>query len=212
MDPIVALIIIEQSIATVVIAAALVVYSRATTRILEAHVEPQVHVAIEGEAAQNTLTVSNNAGCTIDKLSVIISAGSSGGSPYAPRHCLYFGAWDSLAARESMQAAEQPIRAQSFENAQLPNGSKVDSHDIHVEYSFTRRADKRRYSFKYQLGVYKQADGKLMYVRMQEPVLLNSTTYGAPTIATGTLPAANNPLIATSDSTPNASSSMSCIG
>lgn len=176
MDPILALIVIEQTIATVVIAAAIVIYSRATTRILEAHVEPEVHVAIEGGPDANTLSVTNAAGCAISNLNVIISAGCIWGSqPYPPRHCIYFGAWEMIAAGTTEKMDEQPISRQSLSGAQLPDGARIDTNDISVEYSFTRRADKRRYAFKYQLGIYQQPDGKLVYVRMEEPKMLSRT-------------------------------------
>lgn len=175
MDPILALIVIEQTIATVVIAAAIVIYSRATTRILEAHVEPEVHVTIEGGPDCNTLAISNNAGCTVSKLNVIISAGCVwGAQPYPPRHCLYFRAWDAIAAGSTEKATEQPITRASFATAQLPDGARVDDNDIFVEYSFTRRADKRRYAYRYQLGVFKQPDGQLRYICMGEPKMLSA--------------------------------------
>jgi len=176
MDPILALIVIEQTIATVVIAAAIVIYSRATTRILEAHVEPEVHVTVDGDRDVNSLTITNHAGCAISNLNVIISAGCIWDSrPYPSRHCLYFGAWQLIAAGSIEKPIEQPMRQEAFANTRLPNGAVVDTNDISVEYSFTRRADKRRYAFKYQLGVFKQPDGKLVYVRMGEPRMLSLT-------------------------------------
>lgn len=211
MDPIVALIIVEQCIATVVIAAAIVIYSRATTRILEAHVEPQVHVTVEGETAQNTLTISNNARCVIEKLNVIISAGSVGSSqPYPIRHCLYFAAWDSVAVGENVQTVKQPIRPESLDGVQVPAGIQVDATDIRVEYSFTRRADNRRYSFQYQLGLYKHPDNRYMYVRMEEPILVSRTMCGPVEGSVGTRFAPN---VAThSVDVLNAGNASSCIG
>lgn len=175
MDPILVLIVIEQTIATIVIAAAIVVYSRATTRILEAHIEPEVQVNVEGNLENNSLTIANKAGCAISNLNVIISAGCLCGSQLYPvRHCLYFGAWDAMNSGTIEKATDQPIAVNAFRTAQLPSGVEVDQNDIRVEYSFTRQADSRRYSFKYQLGLLRRHQEVPVYVRMEEPTMLSS--------------------------------------
>lgn len=212
MDPILALIVIEQTIATVVIATAIVIYSRATTRILESHVEPEVHVTIEGGPDSNLLTITNNAGCAVSNLNVIVSAGCVWGSqPYPPRHCLYFGAWELIAAGSTQRASEQPVRLDSLVSVKLPQGARIDTNDISVEYSFTRRADKRRYSFKYQVGVYQQADDKLVYVRMEEPKLLSNNRCVADASTDAAAPKA--PLsLARTDASSSLGAAAPCIG
>lgn len=213
MDPILALIVIEQTIATVVIAVAIVIYSRATTRILEAHVEPEVHVTVEGGPDSNSLAITNSAGCTVSNLNVIISAGCVWGSqPYPARHCLYFGAWETIAAGSTVTTVEQPIRPESFTSAQLPNGAKVDVNDIVVEYSYTRRADKRRYSLKYQLGIYAPAADKPIYIRMEEPKMLSKQKYAESEASAGVrLDSAPAP-IAPDDASTLLGAAAPCIG
>lgn len=217
MDPLLTLIVIEQTIATIVIAVAIFVHSRATTRILEAHVEPEVHVTVEGGPDSNLLAITNDAKCTISNLNVVISVGCIWNSqPYTARHCLYFGAWPTIDAISEDTTVAQPLKAGAFANAELPDGAKLDLNDIVVEYSFTRTADRRRYDFGYRLGLFRLSDGKLVYVRMGQPKLLKQASCafeenaGMPaSLGPGAMPVVSSPLPVTDL---NGAGSAYCIG
>ncbi len=164
--------VIIQAVTTFVIAVATCIYMRVTTRMFEAGIEPSVSVDLFGDSEKNSLTIHNDAGCTLTNFEVYISVGYlQDNKEYPIRRCIYSRNWSRLSAGATVGTRTSPINTKILTEPEndLPDGVKVNPNDLLVDYSFVRNADRRRYCFNFRVGYLRDSDGRRTYIRIGEP-------------------------------------------
>lgn len=164
--------VIVQTITTCVIAWATYVYMKVTRRMFEANIDPLVSVDIFGNFDSNSLTIQNDAGCSLINLEVFVSVGySREDKDYPIRRCIYHHIWPELQTGAVVTTQNSPIDNKNLIeiDEDLPEGVKIDPNDLLIEYSFLRKADQRRYCFSYHIGFLKDSKGNKTFLRIGEP-------------------------------------------
>ncbi len=150
LETIVAIAAVIQGITAVVICVATVVYTRLTSRMLEAGIEPKLAASMTGPPNDVVVVLTNESGCKLVDIQFSISIGFlEDGEPYHFRSSIFSTAAKMLRPGESTMPVQFDLDAAEREAADgFPDSVTVDYGSTTVEYSFVREADHRRFCYQ----------------------------------------------------------------
>jgi len=175
MDTVITIAVSVQTLTMIVIAWITYRYTHFTRVMLELNIEPDVEVIIAGDVERNNIVVTNNSGCRIQDVNVLVLIGFTEGQTACPiRKTLCECSWPLLKPGVSVETPTPFITAEKIAaiSDTMPNDEATNTDDLTVAYSFIRLADMKRYNYGYAVGFTEDPqnpDGPILLFPADEP-------------------------------------------
>lgn len=166
MDNMFYLVLVEQMLAGLTVAATVVFFGRVISKILLTMTEPHLHIRVVGDVSSSVMHVDNHSPCEVAEVAIdIFSADPLGGDAPTP---IYSGNWKSISS-----GASAVTEAFAMDKAESSSKTFTPS-ELLVRWTLVRNVDRRRFSSVVKLKRIARPQGQIEFLCLTERLRLSA--------------------------------------
>ena len=167
MDNVLYFLLLEQMLAGLTVAGAVVYFGRAIRNVLVTMTDPHLHISIVGDGASGVMNLENHSPCEIIEVAIEVYAGDEFDSGDI-RQPIYAGNWKSIGQGVAIKTEEFVIdQAHSRASAFPPS-------ELLVRWTLIRSVDGRRFGSAVTLKPVVRANGPVEFLSLTERLRLSA--------------------------------------